>query len=234
MRGAGRLWGEDPRLGRGQSLTGRPATLAFAGAGQSVAPSPQPPSRGVQVEAGEARHTWGFEPWHLGRALENRGGGGERGTPRPKLGGQEEGAVGAAGDSPAAARPAGSTGTSGRCPSRPPPGTPPPPPWRAERSAPAQHPAGARPRPRPRAALGYPRPGVARRGPAWPSPAGPVRWAPARPSRRGARSGVRARAGRGARAARWRGRGPGPRELASLGRDAGFPGPLGFPLKISF
>lgn len=33
--------------------------------------------------------------------------------------------------SPAAARPAGSTSTSDRGPSRPPPGTPPPPPWRA-------------------------------------------------------------------------------------------------------
>lgn len=74
MRGAGRLRGQDPRLGRGQSLTGRPATLAFPGAGQSVASSPTPPWRGVEVEAGEARHTWGFaEPWHLGRALGIRG-----------------------------------------------------------------------------------------------------------------------------------------------------------------
>ena len=47
---------EDPRLG----LTGRQATLAFRGPGQRAAPTPAPPSRGVKVEAGEARHTWGF------------------------------------------------------------------------------------------------------------------------------------------------------------------------------
>lgn len=146
-------------------MTGRPATLAFPGAGQSVTSNPKPPWRGVEVEAGEARHTWGFaEPWHLGRALGSRGLGG---TPRAKLDGQEEGTVGAAGDSPAAARPAGSTGTSGRCPSRPPPGTPPPPPWRAERLAPAQHPAGSWQRPRP--ALRHPRSGVAPRGPPRPA-----------------------------------------------------------------
>lgn len=44
-----------------------------------------------------------------------------------------------AGDSPAAARPAGSTSTSGRGPSRPPPGTPPPPPWRACDGGPGRH-----------------------------------------------------------------------------------------------
>lgn len=44
-----------------------------------------------------------------------------------------------AGDSPAAARPAGSTSTSGRGPSRPPPGTPPPPPWRARARGPGRH-----------------------------------------------------------------------------------------------
>lgn len=180
-------------------MTGRPATLAFPGAGQSVASSPTPPWRGVEVEAGEARHTWGFaEPWHLGRALGIRGRGG---TPRPKLGGQEEGAVGAAGDSPAAARPAGSTGTSGRCPSRPPPGTPPPPPWRAERLALAQHLAGSWQRPRP--ALRQPGSGVAL--PGRPGALGTRSAQPASPEER------RESAGRAGRAARWRGRGRGPR-----------------------
>lgn len=62
---------------------------------------------------------------------------GAGGTPRP---GTWE-AVGAAGDSPAAAQTTGSTSTSGRCPSPPPPGTPPPPPWRAARPAPPACPA---------------------------------------------------------------------------------------------
>ena len=40
---------------------------------------------------------------------------------------------------PAAAQPAGSTSTSDRGPSRPPPGTPPPPPWRARARGPGRH-----------------------------------------------------------------------------------------------
>lgn len=73
-----------------------------------------------------------------------------------------------------------------------------------------------------------------RRGPAWPSFSGPVRLGtpPAASGERGAAWGARAGRG-GARAARWRRRGPGPRELASLGRDTGFPG-LWASFKISF